>query len=519
MKNILLFFTLFSALVAARQNSTDLLRTKNYSLTDFGAKGDGTSDDSSAFLKALETVGKTNSKKLIIPNDYIFNLGNKTIDFSKVSSGIILDFDGGYFKNGTFIGNKTKIKAERIKIFENIKLSGTFFSSTDFAYPEWYGIFPNDNTLDVVDALKQLDPVFFDISLGTGDYYTNKGEYQVKGLQGTSMASSRLIMETDKSNTYLLSMGKIGGTVKERTYNYNYVKNLSLFITKKNSNSKLKSNKGIIIGAVHKPLIENVRIQQALDYQKFSKSDLYDFTKDEKKVSEANVGIEFNGDSEVIRLTNIFTLSDVGIMFSKYTDFVSVTDFMSWCGKFGLANVYFKKEAVKSQNLLFTGSQSWNEGLYGFYSEDSNEWNTFRNNKFENVRIEQLTSEILKDGKVVSTSIRIGKSNLIAQLMFENVILSGASNGIEIGETTSGDIYFDNVILYPDVTVKRAFAVKSKFLKPSTSKYENPFRMHLKNINLYNDSDSYFENAKTINKKETLSNQEKNVFSDEVISY
>ncbi len=519
MKNIIIILLLSTVLLSAKDNIKNYSDLKDYTPLDFGAKGDGKNDDSQALIKALEFISKTNSKQLLIPNDYVFNLGNKTIDFRKISSGIILDFDGGYIKNGALIGYNTKIKAERIKIFENVKLSEVFLSASDHAYPEWFGAFPNNNQIDVVDALKQLDPVFFDISLGTGDYYTTKGEYQVRGLSGVSMAKSRLIMETDKSNTYLLSMGKIGGTVKERTYDYNYVKNLSLFITKKNPNSKLKSNKGIIIGAVHKPLIENVRIQQALDYQIFSKSDLYDFTKGEKKVSEANIGIEFNGDSEVTRMTNIFTLSDIGIMFSKYTDFVNVTDFMSWCGKFGLANVYFRKEAVQSQNLLFTGSQSWNQGLYGLYSEDSYEWNTFRNNKFENVRIEQLTSEILKDGKVVSTSIRIGKSNLIAQLMFENIILSGASNGIEIGETTSGDIYFDNVILYPDVTIKRAFAIKSKFLKPSTSKYENPFRMHLKNINLPDDVESYFENTKTLYERENSRISGKNIFTDEIITY
>lgn len=517
MKYIVLLFILLSSILEANTKILDV--NKNYSLLDFGAKGDGVANDAPSLIKALEFISKTNQKKLTIPNDYIFNLGNSKIDFSKFASRVLLDFDGGHFKNGLLVGYNTIIKAERFKIFDNITLSGTFLSSTDYAYPEWYGAFPNDNTKDVVDALKKLDPVFFDISLGAGDYFTNKGEYQVKGLSGVSMAKSRLIMETDKSNTYLLCMGKIGGTVNERTYDYNYVKNLNLYITKKNPNSKLKSNKGIIIGAVHKPLIENVRIQQALDYQIFSKSDLYDFTKDEKKVSEANVGIEFNGDSEVTRITNIFTLSDIGIMFSKYTDFVNVTDFMSWCGKFGLANVYFRKEAVKSQNLLFTGSQSWNQGLYGLYSEDSNEWNTFRNNKFENVRIEQLTSEILKDGKVASTSIRIGKSNLIAQLMFENVILSGSANGIEVGETTSGDIYFNNIILYPDVTIKRAFAIKSKFTKPSTSKYENPFRLHLKNIDLYNDAESYFENTKTLNKSTNNKNSEKNIFADEIITY
>ena len=280
-----------------------------------------------------------------------------------------------------------------------------------------------------------------------------------------------------------------------------------------------KGNRGIIVGAVHKPTIENVKIKQSEDFQKFTKTDLERFLTNINVAKEANVGIEFKGDSEVSHLSNIFTLSDIGIMFSEYTDIVQVSDYMNWCGQYGLANIYVKKEAVKSQNLLFTGSQSWNQGLYGFYSEDSNEWNTLRNNKFENVRIEQLTSEILQSGKLVSTSIRIGKSNLVAHLIFENIILSGASNGIYIGETTSGNIYFDKVNLVPDITVKRDFAIKTKLLSPSNSKLENPLQISLKNVDLYHDAESYFENSTKAPQNRGGENSQKNVFTDSVISY
>ncbi|WP_133121680.1 hypothetical protein [Chryseobacterium sp. PMSZPI] len=513
---ILIFILIKDNLWANKQYENTIKQT--YSLLDYGAVGDGTKDDSQAFIRALESIDKTLTKKLIIPDGYFFNLSNKNFDLTKYSKGIILEFQGGIIMNATLKGNQTKIKAERIKLFDNINLSGSFSSLSDYAYPEWMGIFPNDNTIDLADGIKKLSPVFFDISLGTGDYYTRKGEIPVNGLKGVSMAGTRVIMETDKSNTYLFSLGKIGGTVKERTYNYNYIRDVNLFITTKTNTTKLKGNRGIIVGAVHKPLLENVRIQQSFGYQMFVKSDLYDFLKNENKVQDANVGIDFHGDSEVSKLSNIFTIADIGIMFSQYTDFVNITDFMNWCGPFGLANVYFKKEAVQSQNLLFTGSQSWNQGLYGLYSEDSNLWNSFRNNKFENLRIEQLTADITQNGKVVSTSIRIGKSNLIANLMFENIILSGASNGIYIGETTSGNLYFDNVVLYPDTAIKREFAIKSKFLKPSTSPYETPFKIHLKNVDLYNDTESYFENSDLKQSRSSLPSKD-NRFTEAVISY
>ncbi|MGK6342936.1 hypothetical protein ACMGDK_11895 [Chryseobacterium sp. DT-3] len=519
---ILLFILINHSLWAKEkeeQSNNNILIQQTYSLLDFGAIGDGKKDDSQALLKALEVIAKTPSRKLIIPDGYLFNFSGKNIDFTKYSKGIILEFSGGIIMNATLTGNQTKILADRIKLFDNVTLAGTFTSLSDYAYPEWMGIFPNDNNIDLADGINKLSSVFFDISLGTGDYYTRKGEIAINGLKGTSMAGTRVVMETDKSNTYLFSLGKIGGTVKERTYNYNYIRDVNLFITKKSNSSILKGNRGIIIGAVHKPLIENVRIQQSFNYQMFVKSDLYDFLKNENKVQDANVGIDFHGDSEVSRLSNVFTISDIGIMFSQYTDFVNVTDFMNWCGPYGLANVYFKKEAVQSQNLLFTGSQSWNQGLYGLYSEDSNLWNAFRNNKFENLRIEQLTSEVTQNGKVVSTSIRIGRSNLIANMMFENIILSGASNGIYIGETTSGDLFFDKVILYADITIKRGFAFKTKFLKPSTSPHETPFRIHLKNVDLYRDAETYFENSSFL-KQSKQAVPTNNRFTEEtIISY
>ncbi len=521
MNNIAIFLFLCLSNLFYGQSPNDVAKSpksQNLSPVDFGAIGDGVSNDYAPFQKAVEWASKSNNKKLFIPNNYKFNLGNQTIDFTKIPSGIILDFEGGVVMNANLVGLNTKIDAARIKIFENVKLSGTFLSAYDAAYPEWFGGFPNDVQYDLVDALKKLDPVFSDFSLGIGDYFTSKGEYMIKGLRGVSMAGTKVVLLAEKPNTYLFSMGKVGGAFKDRNYDFNYITDLSIVITQKRPGIKLKGIRGVIIGAAHKPRIENVRIKQSEEFQRFTKNDLQLFLSNQNKVNDANVGIEFRGDSEVTHLSNVFTLADVGILFSQYTDIVYVSDYMNWCGVYGLANVYFRKEAVQSQNILFTGTQSWNQGLYGFYSEDSDLWNTFRNNKYENVRIEQLTKEITQNGKVASTSIRIGKSNLIASPIFENVILSGASNGIYLGETTSGNIYFEKINLYPDITIKRDFAIKTKFLKPSTSPYETPLKVYLKQVDLYTDSDSYFENSTSAGAK-SADPAQKNRFTDEVFSY
>lgn len=133
MNKVLIILLLSTVFLSAKQNIKNYSDLKNYTPLDFGAKGDGKNDDSQALIKALEFISKTNSKQLLIPNDYVFNLGSRTIDFRTISSGIILDFDGGYLKNGALIGYNTKIKAERIKIFENIKLSEVFLSVNDYA--------------------------------------------------------------------------------------------------------------------------------------------------------------------------------------------------------------------------------------------------------------------------------------------------------------------------------------------------------------------------------------------------
>ena len=248
-----------------------------------------------------------------------------------------------------------------MKIFENINLSGSIISVTDFAYPEWYGVFPFDIKVDLVDALTKLDPVFYDISLSPGDYYTKKGEYMVKGLKGTSMAKTKVILETDRSNTYVFSLGKIGGNVNERNYDYNYIKDLTVVISSPNK-KRLRGNRGIIIGAVHKPTLENIKVFLFGDVTQLTRAELSQIADNPQNMKNANVGIEFRGDSEVSHLSNIFTLSDIGILISQYTDIIYLYDYMSWAGENGLASVYVSKEAASSQNLNFIG-QSWNQGL------------------------------------------------------------------------------------------------------------------------------------------------------------
>lgn len=472
--------------IKENQNYYKKVLERPYNLLDFGAIGDGIANDFPAVIKAIDFISKTKNKILIIPDNYIFNINGQTLNLPD----IVIDFQGGILTNGFINGNKTKIDARRIKILDKIKLSGVFIPLSGYAYPEWFGGFPNDKSIDVVDALKSLDPVFSDIELGIGEYFTKTGEYQVKGLKGVSMASSKILLETDKSNTFALSMGKIGGIYKDRNYDYNYIKDITILFSSKNA-KRLKGNRGIIIGAVHKPLIENVKIYQYNDYQTFSKQDLETFYNNNQKVNEANIGVEFNGDSEVSTIKNLFTLGDIGIMFSKSTDFSTISDFMSWNAKYGIASVYYKSDATESSNILFTGSQSWNQGLYGLYTETSASHNSFTNTKFENIRIEQLETNLIKNNELKGANIWINSGNEnISNLQFSNIMLSGTSNGIYIGPTTYGKITFENITTWSDAKVKKAFA-----LNTTHKNQYAPLIIYLKNVSLYPDTKSIFNNA------------------------
>ncbi|WP_300672954.1 hypothetical protein [Soonwooa sp.] len=515
----ILIFSFFHIIINAKENNAieNLHYQKKNTVNtispiDFGAKGDGISDDSQAFLKAMQTASQSLSKSIYIPDGYIFNLANKTIDFN-LNPNIILNFQGGQLLNAKLIGQQTKINAERIKIFENIVLSGSFISTSDYAYPEWFGVFPYNINVDLVDALQKLEPVFYDISLGVGDYYTKKGEYMVKGLKGTSMAKTRVIMETDRSNTYIFSLGKVGGILKERNYDYNYIKDVTLVMSTPGK-VRLKGNRGLIVGAAHKPIIENVKIFLFGDKLQFSKQDLEQFLANPNKMKEANVGVEFNGDSEVTTINNLFTLSDVGILFSSFCDFVTVRDYMNWSGTYGLATVYYKSVALPSQNILFTGGQSWCQGLYGLYAENSTTYNSFANAKFENIRIEQLVSDIRKQNKLQGANIWIGENETISNLQFQNVMFAGVSNGLHIGNTTYGRVFLENIITWGDPKISKDFALDLNFKIPDAS-----LLIFLKNVSLPPDVNSNFNNGKIIYNGYIQQNvhEEKNLFPDNLI--
>lgn len=473
---------------------------------DFGAVGDGINDDSFAFLKMIEFVKANNIKLIDFTGDLVYNLKNKSIQFPQY---VVMNFSGSIIKNGTLRGNNTTINAAPMKIFENINLDG-YFINTENVFVEWMGTFPNDsNSVDLKYSLEKLNKVFFHVTLNQGFYYTKIGNIDLKSIKGLSRNKTFIEFNTNKDNQHLFHIGKIGGEISERSYDYNELKSVGLVLT---SSKKVYNNSLIIVGACHQVKIENVKFIANSDNTSLTAQELTEISKDvDAKNIKANNSIVFDGASEAIEFNNIMTLSDIGVRFKTNTDFVTFFNYISWCGDNGLASVFFDDTTIS--NVLFTGPQSWCQGLFGAYAKNGTGYNNFINVKFENLRIEQLNINVKKNNKVVGTSFWFGDYQDFSNLVLSNVMLSGQVNGLRFGKILEGKLIMDNINIFYDQKIARDFALIVNY--PEDSKFEITLRdVNLPpdiNVSLGNSvilgdavSNHKFSNSKIISKVENL---------------
>lgn len=468
-------------------------------LIDFGAKGDGSTDDSNAFVKAIDYAAKNKLSILNLSGNYIFNLNSKKIQLPK---RIALKFSGSILKNAELVGVNSLIIADPVKIFDNINLSGNYINTKNI-YVEWFGTFPNDaSSTDLSISLEKLNKVFFSIYLNKGIYYTKIGNIDLKGIEGLSPNLTFIEFDSPRNNAHLFHIGKVGGTVSERSYENNFLKSVSLVLISKDR--KISNNSLLVIGACHQAKIDDVKFIANSNNTSLTSSELLSISKD-NNAKLANAAIEFNGASELISFNNIFTLSDVGILFSKGTDFVNISNYTSWNGNNGLATVYFEDPAVS--NIIFSGNQSWSQGLYGIYAKNGTAYSNFVNVKFENVRIEQLNTNIKKENKIVATSLWFGDYTYVPNLILNNIMLAGTANGIKFGKIQDGNIKLNDILVFNDFKVSKKFAIEAKF------KEKGNLELYLNNVNLASDAPVSFENS---NYNDGISRN--NHFKNEVIS-
>lgn len=429
---------------------------KPISPIDFGAKGDGLTDDSQAFVAMLSHLEKNKLRIAELKGSYVYNLGNKTI---RLPHRTIFKFDNCILKNAILVGDNTTIIADPERIFDQITLSGNFIN-TENVFVEWFGTFPNDiKSLDLKLSLEKLNQVFFNVKLNQGVYYTKIGNIELKGISGQSQNLTFIEFQSSGNGNHLFHMGKIKGKVSERTYEYNTLSSVGLVLS---APKKVYDNSLIVIGACHKADVRDVKFIMNSGNTSLLPSELQKLSKDFSKNDRTNNAIVFDGASELITLSNIFTLSDIGVRFRSGSDFVTISNLTTWCGNNGLASVYFDDSSVS--NLLFTGAQSWSQGVFGVYAADGVSYNNFVNTKFENLRIEQLNVNIKEINKVVATSFWFGKYSHIPNLNIDNVMLAGTANGLRFGEIKDGQISLRNICVFHDPKTIRDFAMKADFL-------------------------------------------------------
>lgn len=102
---------------------------------------------------------------------YDYDLNGRTIE---VPEGCVLQFEGGSLRNGTLVGDNTKIEAGLIKIFDtNIVISGSW--QVTETYPEWFGAKEDDSSFDNAPIMKKAiefaNLIGTDVSCKAGKYH------------------------------------------------------------------------------------------------------------------------------------------------------------------------------------------------------------------------------------------------------------------------------------------------------------------------------------------------------------
>ena len=401
---------------------------------------------------------------------------------------------GGLIKNGILSGNEAYLDAGRFKIFDydSLSLTGDFTCITGWSYPEWWGLICNDINYDLADYVAKLNENFVSISLNSGYYYTKKGEMSIKNLKGVSKRSTYIDFNPQKNNTYLFTLGKPSGSVAERDYDWRTIEDLYINI---NPTVRRHGITGIIVGAIHKPSISNVIIKANTENAILTTQEQEAFVDNPKTgVLKANIGIEFRGDSELTNISNLFTLCDIGMKFTEFTDFVQVYDYMNWAKSNGICAVYIAEGAVQSQNITFAGMQSYNEGLYGLYVEDSQVWGTLRNFLMQGARVEQLNGNVLRNGKTIAYSYRIGSSKMIFGAYFLNCYTAGSGNLFYIGETSRGSVTIDSL----GSEIHHAYPLECSLNFTFGNEDIKDFKIYLKDVNIYSSKPNIFNNCRKI---------------------
>lgn len=216
----------------------------NGNVTNAADEEDITSEDNLLKLKdrsALNGMGyvilrknKTFAEQVTKDNTiyeirYDFDLNGKNIN---IPAKCILKFNGGCIKNGTIIGNNTSIKADIVKIFDNVR--GSWNVNT--GYPEWFGGV-GDGVAEDTDAIQKAVNAFNSVTLTRTYAITtvNIPKYHIVNNNGTVKSNGNGFLLTDsgtlQGGDIKVSDGCVGVTLGQddgKNYRRSIVKDVKI---------------------------------------------------------------------------------------------------------------------------------------------------------------------------------------------------------------------------------------------------------------------------------------------------
>lgn len=156
-------------------------------------------------MYSLDIVSSNNR---VIKISQIIDLKGDTL---KIPDESVLEFDGGVILNGTLIGNNTKIKSDKKRIFRSIKILGTW--NVDSIYTNWFDFSSEGDNYDNFQNLLALshDSVINDIFFEMKRYYASKFNHLLKVKSNTTLHMDQSIIEILPNSDKHFSVISISG--------------------------------------------------------------------------------------------------------------------------------------------------------------------------------------------------------------------------------------------------------------------------------------------------------------------
>ena len=319
-----------------------------------------------------EMINRAKTRYII---QYDYDLNGKEITLPE---GCVLQFEGGYFKNGTINGNNSKIESLSTKIFDKTIILKNF----DYVKSEWIGITPN---IDCSEEFEHFTQFGLKILFSAGTYrftISNLLLSKFTELVGEKSNESVIFVLTPKSEyEYLIGVNYFC-TIRNIKIVYSNVEGIEKGIVLLVSN-KFNSDIDENVESYYRYNIDNVRVEGVF------RSD-YDYSEDGITAFAVKCN-QYDTDGSVIKSKSISWFPRVNrfkVKFAKIGVLIQTKQDSGqkyWCNSLLFTNIdinakygfYFDRENIYSSgwcvinNYLFQSTNKINSfGLYGYFNHD-----------------------------------------------------------------------------------------------------------------------------------------------------